>query len=66
MKKSRIRNSYLNNAIVDLSHGDTVVICDTRFAIADKARRIDLAIGQDVPGIAQTFELLLALRPSMH
>ncbi len=60
MKKSRILNSYLNAAIADLGHGDTVIICDAGFPIADKAKRVDLAIEQDVPGILQVLELLMS------
>jgi len=60
MKKSRILNSYLNNAIADLGHGDTVIVCDAGFPIADKARRVDLALEQDVPGIVQVLDLLMS------
>ena len=60
MKKSRILNSHLNNAIADLGHGDTVIICDAGYPIPDKNKRVDLAIEKDIPGIAQVMELMIS------
>lgn len=58
MKKSRILNSHLNRAIATLGHGDLVVIADAGFPIPDEAKRIDLAIEQDVPTIVDIFDLM--------
>lgn len=58
MKKGRILNKYLNEAIADMGHGDVMIISDAGFPIPDDAKRIDLAIEQDKPGIAEIFELI--------
>jgi D-ribose pyranase len=59
MKKSRILNSYLNQAIADLGHGDTILISDAGFPIAP-GKRVDLAIEQDKPTIAEIVELIMS------
>lgn len=59
MKNSRILNSYLNQAIADLGHGDTIVISDAGFPI-ERGKRIDLAIEADVPTIPQILELIMS------
>lgn len=59
MKKSRILNSYLNQAIADLGHGDTIIISDAGFPI-ERSKRIDLALEQDVPTIPQILELIMS------
>ncbi|CAI9409308.1 D-ribose pyranase [Pleomorphomonas sp. T1.2MG-36] len=60
MKKSRILNSYLNAAIADLGHGDLIVISDAGFPIGDNAKRVDLALEQDVPGIVDILDLIMS------
>jgi D-ribose pyranase len=60
MKRSRILNKYLNIAISDLGHGDLIVISDAGFPIPDDAKRVDLAIEKDVPGIGQILELVMS------
>ena len=58
MKKGRILNSMLNEAIARMGHGDTIVICDAGFPIPQE-KRIDLAIERDKPSIPEIFELLV-------
>ena len=60
MKRSRILNKYLNAAIADLGHTDYIIIADAGFPIPDDARRVDLAIEKDVPGIIQILDLVMS------
>ncbi len=60
MKKGRILNKYLNEAIADMGHGDCMVISDAGFPIPEDAKRIDLAIEADLPGIAQILDLVMS------
>ena len=60
MKRSRILNKYLNAAIADLGHTDYIIIADAGFPIPDDARRVDLAIEKDVPGIVQILDLVMS------
>lgn len=60
MKKSRILNKYLNDAIADMGHGDLIVVADAGFPIPDLAKRIDLAIEKDKPGIEEILELIMS------
>ncbi|MCF7944522.1 MAG: D-ribose pyranase [Spirochaetia bacterium] len=57
MKKSRILNKHLNNAIASMGHGDYIIISDAGFPIPEE-KRVDLAIEADVPGIADILELV--------
>jgi D-ribose pyranase len=60
VKKSRILNKYLNLAIADLGHTDYIIIADAGFPIPDDAKRIDLAIEKDKPGIIEILELVMS------
>ena len=60
MKKGRILNKYLNDAIADMGHGDLIIVGDAGFPIPDPAKRIDLAIEKDKPGIVEILELLIS------
>jgi D-ribose pyranase len=60
VKKSRILNKYLNQAIADLGHTDYIIIADAGFPISDDAKRIDLAIEKDKPGIIEILELVMS------
>ena len=57
MKKSRILNKHLNNAIASMGHGDILIISDAGFPIPEE-KRVDLAIEQDVPSIADVLDLI--------
>ncbi len=59
MKKSRILNKHLNNAIASMGHGDFIIISDAGFPIPEE-KRIDLAIEADVPSIMDILELLVS------
>ncbi len=60
MKKSRILNSYLNQAISQMGHTDLIIIADAGFPIPDPARRIDLALEKDKPSIPEILELIMS------
>ncbi len=59
MKKSRILNKGLNNAIASMGHGDYIIISDAGFPIPDD-KRVDLAIEQDFPSIMDILDLLVS------
>ena len=60
MKKSRILNKALNEAIADMGHGDIMIVADAGFPIPRPEQRVDLAIEADKPGIAETLDLILS------
>lgn len=60
MKKGRILNKNLNTAIANMAHTDIMIIADAAFPIPSEAQRIDLAICQDVPGVAHILELVMS------
>jgi D-ribose pyranase len=60
MKKSRILNKYLNQAIADMGHGDYLIIADAGFPIPGDSKRVDLAIEKDKPGILEILELIIS------
>lgn len=60
MKKSRILNKYLNEAIAGLGHTEYIVIADAGFPIPDESKRIDLAIEKDKPGILEILDLVMS------
>jgi D-ribose pyranase len=60
MKKSRILNKYLNEAIADMGHTDIIIIADSGFPIPSDAKRVDLAIERDKPGILEILELVMS------
>ena len=57
MKKGRILNKALNDAISSMGHGDFIIISDAGFPIPEE-KRVDLAIEKDVPGIVEILKLL--------
>ncbi|MDR1612993.1 MAG: D-ribose pyranase [Planctomycetota bacterium] len=59
MKKGRILNKRLNQAIADMGHGDLLVVCDAGFPIPGDEKRVDLAIEADKPGIAEVLDLVI-------
>lgn len=60
MKKSRILNKRLNQAIADMGHGDLLVICDAGFPVPNDEKRVDLAIEADKPGILEILDLVVS------
>jgi D-ribose pyranase len=60
MKRSRILHKHLNDAIADMGHGDLIIIADAGFPIPEAAKRIELAIEKDKPGIAEVLELIMS------
>lgn len=58
MKKGKILNKRLNEAISAMGHGDILVISDAGFPIPREAQRVDLAIQPDIPSIVDTLQLL--------
>lgn len=59
MKKSRILNKQLNNAIASMGHGDFLIISDAGFPIPDN-KRVDLALEADKPGILEILDLIIS------
>lgn len=59
MKKHGILNKELSAAIADMGHTDIMVIGDCGVPISDPAKRIDLALCEDVPTIAQVLDLIM-------
>lgn len=59
MKKSGILNKALMNAIMDMGHTEIIVIGDAGVPIARPEQRVDLAITEDLPSIAQVLELIM-------
>lgn len=51
MKRGRILNKELSNAIASMGHGDLMIVCDAGFPIPNAAWRVDLAIVPDVPDL---------------
>ena len=59
MKKHGIYNKQLMAAIADMGHEQYIVIGDAGVPIARPEQRIDLAIAQDLPTIAQVLDLIM-------
>lgn len=59
MKRSRILNKPLNDALSAMGHGDLIIISDAGFPIPE-GKRIDLAIEADTPTITEILELLVS------
>lgn len=59
MKKGKILNKQLNEAIACMGHGDIMIIGDAGFPIPNQdVIRVDLAIKQDYPDIVTMLELI--------
>jgi simple sugar transport system permease protein/D-ribose pyranase len=58
MKRGRILNSELNNAIAKMGHGDLMIVCDAGFPIPENVWRVDLAILPDLPDLETVLELI--------
>lgn len=59
MKKHGIYNKGLMTAIADMGHEEYIIIGDAGVPIADPTKRIDLAVAQDLPTIAQVLDLIM-------
>lgn len=60
MKKGRILNRQLNDALSILQHGDIVVISDAGFPASKNSMVIDLALQKDDPSIMKMLELFIS------
>lgn len=59
MKKGKILNRQLNEAIAGMGHGDILIISDAGFPIPDSGvKRVDLAVTRDIPDIMTVLELI--------
>lgn len=58
MKRSGILNQQLSEAIASMGHGQIMMIVDAGFPIPADAWRIDLAIGANLPTLAQLYQLI--------
>ena len=60
MKKGRILNQKLSEAIASMGHGDWILITDAGFPIPDDNRRIDLALEANVPTVQEVLGLIIS------
>lgn len=60
MKRGRILNRRLNDALASMGHGDWLLITDAGFPIPDDERRIDLALEAGIPSIQQVLDAVLS------
>ena len=60
MKKGLLLNAPLSAVVAQLGHGDRVVVCDAGLPIPPGVERIDLAVTQGVPTLAQVLQALAA------
>ena len=60
MKRGRILNRELSDALNSMGHGDWLVITDAGFPIPEDGRRIDLALEPGSPSVIQVLELVLS------
>ena len=60
MKKGRILNKDLNEAIAILGHGDIVIVSDCGFPIPENIKRVELALEKGDPGILKVLDLLFS------
>jgi D-ribose pyranase len=60
MKRGRILNRRLSDALAAMGHGDWLLITDAGFPIPDDGRRIDLALEAGVPTIQQVLAAVLS------
>jgi len=60
MKRGRILNRRLSDALAAMGHGDWLIITDAGFPIPDDARRIDLALEAGLPSIQQVLSAVLS------
>ena len=59
MKKGKILNKHLNNAIASMGHGDILIVADAGLPIPDEGKRIELAIQKDKPDILEILKLIV-------
>ncbi len=60
MKKSRLINAQLSEAVARLGHGQALTICDCGLPIGEGVSRIDLALTHGVPGFMATLDVVLS------
>ena len=58
MKRKGILNKELMKAIADMGHEQLIVIGDAGVPVNDQAKRIDLAIAEELPTVRQVLELI--------
>ena len=58
MKRKGILNKELMKAIADMGHEQLIVIGDAGGPVNDQAKRIDLAIAEELPTVRQVLELI--------
>ncbi|WP_230397767.1 D-ribose pyranase [Novisyntrophococcus fermenticellae] len=59
MKKHGILNKRLMEAIMDMGHTDIMVIGDAGVPVQRPEQRVDLALTEDVPTIAEVLDLIM-------
>lgn len=59
MKRKGILNRELMKAIADMGHEQLIVIGDVGVPVTDQAKRVDLAIAEDLPTVRQVLKLVM-------
>ncbi len=59
MKRTGILHRELSDAVASLGHYDLVVLSDAGLPVPPAARRVELALAPDLPGVPQVLEVLL-------
>lgn len=59
MKRQRVINQPLSEALAGLGHGDTFLLCDAGFPIPNHMKRIDLALYFGIPNMKQSLKAIL-------
>ena len=60
MKRTALLNIELSQLIASMGHGDVLVIGDAGLPVPAGVRRIDLAVTQGVPTVAQVLQTVLS------
>jgi D-ribose pyranase len=60
MKRGRILNRQLSDALAAMGHGDWIIITDAGFPIPNDGRRIDLALEAGLPSVQQVLSAILS------
>lgn len=60
MKRAALLNIELSQVIASMGHGDVLVIGDAGLPVPAGVRRIDLAVTQGVPSLAQVLKAVLS------
>jgi D-ribose pyranase len=60
LKKTDLLNSSISRVVASMGHLDTLAVADAGFPIPSSTERIDLAVGQGIPGFIDTVKAILS------